>query len=93
MAVSFARQILPFFRPIDIQHMRRRGVLLDDYAYMSDPAGNVAFTDHSNARIVYANVSPTSDPPNPPAMPPNGPYWSADQLHLYEQWMADGFQA
>ena len=38
MAVSFARDILPLFRAIDIAHMKGPGVLLDSYAYMSDPA-------------------------------------------------------
>ena len=30
--ISFARDILPLFRPIDIKHMAPMGVLLDDYA-------------------------------------------------------------
>jgi hypothetical protein len=96
MAVSFARDILPLFRAKDIEHMEPLGVPLDDYAYMSDPAGDATFADHANARNVFANVSPTPNPPNPPdppAMPPGGPYWSAEQLRLYNQWMTDGFQA
>ena len=44
MPVSFAGQIAPMFREIDIVHMRPLGVLLDNYSYMSDSANN-----HANA--------------------------------------------
>jgi hypothetical protein len=43
--VSFAKDIKPLLRPIDIQHMKPLGVLLDDYAYMSDATDN-----HANAQ-------------------------------------------
>ena len=33
--VSFAAHIQPLFRPVDISHMKRFGVELDDFAYMS----------------------------------------------------------
>jgi hypothetical protein len=45
MPVSFKNDIKPLFRPIDVDHMKRYGVVLDDYAYMSDGTG-----DHANAR-------------------------------------------
>jgi hypothetical protein len=32
-AVSFADDIRPMFREIDVDHMRGFGVLLDDYTY------------------------------------------------------------
>jgi hypothetical protein len=35
------------FRPIDVEHMKRHGVLLGDFAYMSH-----AENDHGNARAV-----------------------------------------
>jgi hypothetical protein len=47
MPVSFENDIKPLLRPVDIEHMKRYTVLLDDYAYMSEGAG-----DHSNARAV-----------------------------------------
>jgi tetratricopeptide (TPR) repeat protein len=47
--VSFAADIQPLFRAIDIAHMKRFGVELDNYAYTSDP---------NNANGVLANVSP-----------------------------------
>lgn len=35
--ISFAADIKPLFRAIDISHMKRLGVALDDYSYMSNP--------------------------------------------------------
>jgi hypothetical protein len=39
--VSFATDIKPLFRPVDIAHMSPHGVKLDDYDYMSDPANQL----------------------------------------------------
>ena len=47
--VSFAADVKPLFRDIDISHMKRFGVKLDDYTYMSAP---------DNASSVLANLSP-----------------------------------
>jgi hypothetical protein len=80
MPISFARDILPMFRPIDIEHMRKHKILLDDYAYMSD-----ASRDHGNAQAVEDTLVQQS-------MPPGGPYWSAQQLSLYKQWKSDGYR-
>jgi hypothetical protein len=88
MAVSFSANILPLFRPIDIQHMQPNGVLLSDYTYMSNPAGDDTYPDHANARWVYAYL--TGD--QSPRMPLGGPYWSDSQLQLYQNWMDGGFQ-
>jgi hypothetical protein len=82
MATSFASEIRPMFRPIDVEHMKRGGVLLDDFAYMSH-----AENDHANARTVLETVVG-----NPPSMPPGGPYWTAEQVSLYMKWMDEGFQ-
>lgn len=89
MAVSFAVDILPLFRSIDIQHMGRRGVHLDQFAYMSDPARDGTYADHANGRAVYCYLTGDCTP----RMPPGGPFWSPAQLELYDQWMTDGFQA
>ena len=35
--VSFARDIRPLFRAVDISHMKAHGIKLDDYDFMSDP--------------------------------------------------------
>jgi hypothetical protein len=79
--VSFARDIRPLFRPVDISHMKAHGVKLDDYTFMSDPG---------NANKVLGALSPHEG--DPPSMPPGGPYWTADQLGLFAQWQKDGYQ-
>jgi hypothetical protein len=81
MPVSFARDIVPMFRPIDVEHMNKHTILLDDYTYMSDPSN-----DHGNARAVEETLVNQS-------MPPGGPYWSNEQLTLYKRWRSDGYQA
>ena len=80
--VSFARDIRPLFRAVDISHMKAHGVNLDDYTFMSD-AGN--------ANKVLGALSPNEG--DPPAMPPGGPYWTADQLALFAQWQKDGYRS
>ena len=79
--VSFAADIKPLFRDVDVSHMKRFGVELDNYTYISDPA---------NANSVLANLSPQDG--EPPSMPPGGPYWTADQLALFAQWQKDGYR-
>ena len=81
--VSFANDIRPLFRPIDIAHMLPFDVLLDDFAYMSDATDN-----HWHAVTVRDFLSGVRQP----RMPIGGPFWTADQLALFERWMADGFQ-
>lgn len=71
MAGSFQTDVLPLFRPVDIQHMQRMGVKLNDYTWMSVPA---------NAQDVYDHLSSQS-------MPPGGPYWDAAQLKILSDWM------
>jgi hypothetical protein len=78
--VSFAADIKPLFRAVDISHMKSYGVELDDYTYMSDPA---------NAGSVLATLSPQNG--EPPSMPPGGPHWTAAQLALFAQWQKDGY--
>ena len=79
--VSFARDIRPLFRAVDILHMKAHGVKLDDHTYMSNP-------DHANK--VLQTLLPHDD--DPPSMPPGGPYWTQDQLALFAQWQKDGYQ-
>jgi len=79
--VSFSVDIKPLFRVIDISHMKRFGVSLDDHSYMSNP---------NNANKVFANLSPHDG--QPPSMPPGGPYWTTEQLALFAQWQKDGYQ-
>jgi hypothetical protein len=79
MPISFERDIKPLFREIDVEHMKRYDIPLDDYAYMSDPSN-----DHGNAQAVEDSLANKS-------MPPGGPYWSNEQLILYRQWRSDGY--
>lgn len=78
---SFAADIQPLFRAVDISHMKRFGVELDDYAFMSNP---------DNANRVYSTLSPQDG--KSPSMPPGGPYWTPAQLALFRQWQTDGYQ-
>jgi hypothetical protein len=80
MPVSFNKDIQPLFRSIDVEHMKRYKVVLDDYAYMSDGAG-----DHANAKAVLSTLTEKK-------MPPGGPFWPQDQLDLFTKWMSDGYQ-
>jgi hypothetical protein len=80
VTVSFGKDIKPLFRSIDIQHMKPFGVLLDDFAYMSDATDN-----HANAQRVHDQLSSQS-------MPPGGPFWTVTQLELFASWMAGGYR-
>jgi len=79
---SFANGIKPLFRPIDIEHMKRSGVVLDDYAYMSDPTD-----EHANAQSVHDRLTGEKGS----RMPPGGPFWTAEQIALFEKWMSEGY--
>jgi hypothetical protein len=78
--VSFAADIKPLFRPIDIDHMQDLGYSLDDYTFMSDATDN-----HANATSVYETLKKRR-------MPPGGPFWSDAQLDLYSRWMSGGYK-
>lgn len=76
MPVSFKSDVLPLFTSEDIDHMSPRGVPLNDYSYMSEPA---------NAEGVYQQVSTG-------AMPLGEPAWSEDKVATLKAWMDDGYQ-
>ena len=80
MPTSFSKDVKPMFREVDIDHMKVHGVHLDDFQYMSDPAN-----DHANAQAVQDSLSDRT-------MPPGGPFWTAEQLGLYDKWRTDGYQ-
>ena len=87
MPVSFT-QISALFTPRDKICMNPKGVLLTDYAYMSDKACDDTYPDHANANHVYARLTGAEQP----QMPKGGPFWSQTNLDLFSQWMQDGFQ-
>ena len=80
MAVSFAQDIRPLFTEMDVAHMKRAGVLLDDFDYMRDP-------DH--AQKVLGTVSTGAMPPSSSGEPS----WSADNVQLFRDWIAAGYPA
>ena len=80
MPVSFSKDIRPMFREVDIDHMKVHGVLLDDYRYMSDAANN-----YRNAQAVQASLAGQT-------MPPGGPFWTEEQLALFDKWRNEGYQ-
>ena len=81
-SVSFATNILPLFRPMDIQCMRGRNVFLADYTYMSQSSGG----QFVNAQMVLGYLKGTSTP----RMPFGGPYWSDESLQLFQSWIDGG---
>jgi hypothetical protein len=83
-AVSFGTDIVPLFRPMDIQCMRGRGVFLVDYDYMS-AKDNGAFV-HAKQVLSYLKGDDT------PRMPFGGPYWSDESLGLFQSWINGGCQ-
>lgn len=80
MPVSFKNDIQPLFRKIDVDHMKPKGVLLDDYPYMSDASNN-----YEHAQAVLDTLTKQS-------MPPGGPFWSQTMLDLFKKWMSDGYK-
>jgi len=78
MAVSFAKDIAPLFRPNDIACMGRFGVMLTEYDYMSVPANASNVLDHL-------------DGSTPPRMPPSGS-WPEARIELFKSWIAGGYQ-
>ena len=79
--ISFARDITPLFRDVDISKMARHDIKLDDYTFVSDP---------DNAEKVLGALLPHEG--DPPSMPPVAPYWTADQLALFIRGQNDGNQ-
>jgi hypothetical protein len=75
-APGFARDILPLFRPIDIEHMAKGGVHLDQYAYMSVD---------ENAERVYNSIAAKRMPP-----PDEGVTWEQEQVELLRAWIDAG---
>jgi hypothetical protein len=86
-AVKFA-DIAPMFTDAQAACMAGQGVSLKDYAFMSDAGGDQTYSDHANARHVFARLSGTTEGRR---MPPGGPFWSPAQLAQFQNWMTGGF--
>ena len=88
--VTFYGDIVPLFRPMDVQCMRNPNVgpvLLLNYQWMSDPTGNGTYPDHANANNVLDHLTGDALP----QMPLGGPYWAQDNIDLFKSWMQGGF--
>jgi len=89
---SFKNDILPLFRPMDIQCMRgleppRGPVFLAKYEYMSKKENG----DFVNASAVLAALKKREEgEEGPPRMPYGGPYWSDANIELFAAWIAAG---
>ena len=79
-SVSFSKDILPLLTEVDIDHMRSRGVRLDDYEFMSLP---------DNAAAVYRQLSSKR---MPPAKRGGGGPWPDDDIALFQAWIDGGYE-
>ena len=86
MSKSFQQDILPLFRQRDILCMGNMNVLLNDYSYMSNPAGDAIHHDYANARHIFAHLKGDEQP----RMPPGGPYWPDEKLNILYEWINSG---
>jgi hypothetical protein len=77
-APGFERDVLPLFRPVDIEHMAPFGVQLDQYTYMSVPA---------NAERVYSSIAAKKMPPG------SGDAWADEKVRLLRSWIDGGLRA
>ena len=57
----------------DIRCMSNFSVLLNNYEYMSNAAGDAVYADHANARHVYARLNGDETP----QMPMGEKFWTA----------------
>jgi hypothetical protein len=95
-APSFENDILPLFRPMDIQCMRglepdRGGpVLLADYTYMSAREDGVYA--HAQLILDYLKGTDAQGDEVSPRMPFGGPYWTDENIALFADWIAGGCQ-
>jgi hypothetical protein len=73
---SFARDILPLFRPKDVEHMNNLNLDLSEYDAVRAKAQAIA------QRVAAAGR---------PMPPPPDQRWTKIQIELFEQWVAEGF--
>jgi Ferritin-like len=74
---SFNRDILPLFRPVDIEHMTDHGLDLSSYE-----------TVKRSARRILARLRRTE--PDLVMPPPPHQRWTKAQTDLFERWIAEG---
>src|SRR6202521_1709523 len=74
---SFANDIRPLFRDIDVQHMKDYDLDLSDYQQVRDSSSDILM----KVKLTTGRRMP----------PPPGPPWDADQIALFQKWIDDGF--
>jgi rubrerythrin len=74
---SFARDVLPLFRPVDIQHMKRRGLDLADFDAVRGSATTIS------RRLKGQGVRRMPPPPDTPL--------TDAQIERFDTWIAEGF--
>jgi len=75
---SFARDIRPLFRDVDVEHMKNFGLDLSDYDQVK-----------GSSQTILNLVSSRDDQVRMP--PPPDPPWTANQIDLLKQWIRDDF--
>jgi hypothetical protein len=86
---SFAADIAPLFTAAQKRCMAAQGIELGHFDYMSDGYGDPAYADHANARHILARLQGTDEGRQ---MPPGGPFWTPEQLAIFQAWIDGGFQ-
>lgn len=76
LETSFARDIVPLFRPKDVDHMTRLRIDLSDYDVVRSKARAIAQRVAGAGRLMP---------------PPPDQRWTKVQIELFEQWVAEGF--
>lgn len=76
---SFNRDILPLFRPVDVEHMTPFGVDLSTYETVKD-----------KAQIIFERLT-QADPDLEVMPPPPHQPWTKAQTGLFERWKTEGF--
>jgi len=87
MAITYLKDVLPLFTDTDKDCMaaHQPPVLLGDKDWICRSVPAWGFPDHGNARRVHERLKDGTMPPGSP--------WSDTNVKIYEEWMAQGFQA
>jgi hypothetical protein len=74
---SFAKDIRPLFRDIDVKHMLDYNLDLSDYQQVRDRSADIL----TRVKLTTARRMP----------PPPDPAWTADKIALFQKWVDEGY--
>jgi hypothetical protein len=74
---SFAKDIRPLFRDVDVQHMTDLGLDLSDYQQVRDRSADILM----KVKLITARRMP----------PPPDPAWTAEKIALFQKWVDEGY--